>query len=91
MNLRYSPGPWFAADDGTVRGKDYGDGVGNLIAQVALQEVPTERGTNARLISAAPELLHALESLRPFWNDLARAAIAKAHGQPLTEPGRKAA
>lgn len=65
MTAKHTPGPWNVSDSGaTVRGKDWGDGVGNLIAQVALQDPAHERAINARLIAAAPELLVALEGLR---------------------------
>ena len=53
----HTPGPWYPSDSGTVRGKDCGDGIGNLIAECAMQESAPARNNNARLIATAPALL----------------------------------
>ena len=83
-----TPGPWSVAGKGTIRGP----GQSVWVAHVHWQN----RDANARLISAAPDLLAALiglgEAMRNFDGAdarlmqpaalAARAAIAKAQGRP---------
>jgi hypothetical protein len=89
--MAYTPGPWHFYDDSN-------DGKTNRIEITALgktiahiyHSVPEEDLPNARLISAAPDLLEALHSLL-LWNaqpsdddaafEAAHAAIAKAEGK----------
>lgn len=89
MKTDFTPGPW--TQTGTnVRTKD-----GGLICTAANHWADTttplvEKEANARLISAAPELLEALEWLVDDWERVtgrtlpddheAKAAIAKAKG-----------
>ncbi len=78
----YTPGPW-AVISGEVCAAGYGP-----IAHCDRENrntKPVERDANARLISAAPELLEALEAVMQFplnhkANLAAHAAIAKAKG-----------
>ncbi len=89
-----TPGPWVVerADDAYCIAS-----VGNLVVMPSSGEVKHDNTeADARLISAAPDLLEALEMIvaeadsytartgKPVYNwlDQARAAIAKAKGQP---------
>ena len=75
----HTPGPWYPSDSGTVRGKDYGDGIGNLIAECAMQESAPARNNNARLIAAAPTLLSECRLQRRIIEEL-RAELATLKG-----------
>lgn len=88
---KYTPGPWFASEDGEVYSKPSYTSVAMVLMN--------ERGAdNARLIAAAPELLEALKDARsmlsavevsdgedgdPWDRAISRieAAIAKAEGR----------
>jgi hypothetical protein len=86
MTTQHTPGPWRIGDAGfTVFGPPKPGALPETIA-------PVKNRANARLISAAPELLAALEALidrdpAPPLEKIgavyvnARAAIAKARGQ----------
>ena len=88
MNAKHTPGPWiWSAGLSIWRESD-----SQIVSSVACDSVfnPTEEEvSNARLISAAPDLLAALESMvkkidtdkLPISCSLARAAIAKAKGE----------
>jgi len=82
----YTKGPW-----GIMKG-DHGPIIfsgecGRGVAMLARQVTTSERDANAMLISAAPELLEALEWAvdnphdDAYWISQARAAIAKAKGE----------
>ena len=92
MNTKHTPGPWIAHEDAIFQEKPHGE-VSPLICDTINGRKFTgeERGANARLIAAAPELLDALQSLlarvssdiiaNQCWHEeqrAARAAIAKA-------------
>ena len=106
MSAAHTPGPWtysrsdqfgdtrfyIAQQEGAPYTPRYSD-VATLIAETVSLELLTIQEANARLISAAPELLAALEAIMPdaVGNhiggpdtqariDAARAAIAKATG-----------
>lgn len=85
-----TPGPW------TVEAPDERpiilSGDGGMVADMIEREDSRETQANARLISAAPDLLEALEMLRETWTGTSYAqwttemhaadyAIAKARGQ----------
>ena len=89
----YTPGPWFASEDGEV----YSKSSYTSVAMVLMNESGPD---NARLIAAAPDLLEALKLFvseyvelvesgdAGFWDaeseekvKKARAAIAKAEGR----------
>ena len=79
---KHTPGPWTAREPN-------GPGMGWRVGPAWLGEAPwsEETSANARLIAAAPDMLAALELLLPYLEDCrmdseARAAIAKAKGQP---------
>lgn len=88
MNAKHTPGPWiWSAGLSIWRESD-----SQIVSSVACDSVfnPTEEEvSNARLISAAPDLLAALEAMiakidadkLPISCSLARAAIAKAKGE----------
>ena len=88
MTHTHTPGPWIA-ECNCIR-SEQGNQRFDLVAIVPLNH--DEWGANARLISAAPELLEALQMLMPqepqeadsydraMW-EAARAAIAKATGK----------
>lgn len=104
---KHTPGPWFSPDGKTIK-QDYRpigltEAAGCIIGAVmggptsgpAFIEVAEEVEANTRLISAAPDLLEALEGLLLAYNDpgntgsthddkveAARAAIAKARVKP---------
>lgn len=92
MSTKHTPGPWIAHEDAIFQEKPHGE-VSPLICDTINGRKFTgeERGANARLIAAAPELLDALQSLlarvssdiiaNQCWHEeqrAARAAIAKA-------------
>lgn len=97
--LRHTPGPWLSTSTGEVM-RGYSQpfaisqsGQPNLVAGVFGDVEGGEEvaKANARLITAAPDLLEALadalkyaefegHAFRP-WHDKARAAIAKARGE----------
>ena len=94
MNTKHTPGPWIAHEGAIFQEKPHGE-VSPLICDTINGRKFTgeERGANARLIAAAPELLDALQSLlarvssdiiaNQCWHEeqrAARAAIAKATG-----------
>ena len=72
-----TPLPWIAMHygDGTVRTRNnWGDGVGNLVAESASQEHPVAKVANAYYIAHAanayPKLVEALRTVLPaLWND----------------------
>lgn len=82
--MSHTPGPWATDDDGYIIAPGRG-----LIGYPARVPDSDERGPNARLMGAAPELLAALEALLDAIEDQrvthgdcnqGRAAIAKARG-----------
>jgi hypothetical protein len=92
---KHTPGPWYWDDEDALPWTDY-DGVehapflvdrnGRYVMTGSDIRIPKE--ANARLISAAPELLEALKELRDWYKDAtglpavaANAAIAKAEGR----------
>lgn len=87
----HTPGPWSVNDDTDISGveNDPKNGcVGPVdVAHVYLRTVPGRTEANARLISAAPDLLEALQNLenddgsipKHAW-DMVQNAIAKAIG-----------
>ena len=88
---RHTPGPWgrIIADGYTVRHPQIYSGTGPVANATWLGDGRVdELNANARLISAAPDLLAALEALLDYENgiqkakaeQMARAAIAKAGG-----------
>lgn len=97
---KHTPGPWKVSklDGRTINGKAYRNLEGNLVtpAIASIKERTGETEANARLISAAPELLEALKWLNAEFecrdddfggalftrNDFERVrrAIAKAEG-----------
>lgn len=101
----HTPGPWIHRVDDFVDGSKYlitdSDGDAVAVASPLVDKEGVSRGdfperdANARLISAAPQLLGALMAIlaeaktisyhapfmKDFWND-ARAAIAEATGRP---------
>lgn len=97
MNTRHTPGPWTAVEKfgvfGSVKGgviREYTNGTSQdqlfMVCSVHDDNGGNEAtNANARLISAAPDLLEALKGLLLFPNNprenlKARAAIAKATG-----------
>jgi hypothetical protein len=91
MEKKYTPGPWDIIRAGAAL-MIYGP-VGQRICKILFPEISAEREANAHLISAAPELLEALESLIENYKRVdglgfeslpvgtALAAIRKAHGE----------
>jgi hypothetical protein len=91
MNAQHTPGPWVAWDDGVTVGIETDDGNPIAVAEVIDNSDWADEGqmrADQALITAAPDLLAALENLvnsfekhRPkeFWV-AARIAIAKATG-----------
>ena len=103
MTIKHTPGPWTVDEhqgngDLVVRSLDSDDIVANCQSDsyglAEQREMEMERAANAQLMSAAPELLAALEEITELiqWSesggeeerayDAARAAIAKAEGMP---------
>ena len=93
MSAKHTPGPWEHTGQGDIVGKeDNGYGLGYVdVCSVYLRTVRGRTNANARLISAAPELLDALTEIVAAadgdgWKQLdatfaaARVAIAKATG-----------
>lgn len=63
---QYTPGPWFIANDGSVRAPYRGHQPGIGIAKMmcfGAHDVHMAKEANARLIAAAPDLLAALEAM----------------------------
>jgi len=95
MTNKHTQGPWFCSISADERFKfriETGNGVCVAVASPLTDRADSpERYDNARLIAAAPCLLEALEyalnqemPLECFWSffeDMARAAIAKAKGE----------
>ncbi len=100
MGIKHTPGPWrVSSESPRIIKKDYraiGSDAGFLIASTmghdksGFYASEQEADANALLITAAPELLEALEELLaatqhlepcPATADKARAAIAKAKGE----------
>jgi hypothetical protein len=97
MEVKHTPGPWRVSD--TINRRINIRNAGNQLGESAICMLPEgrierERGANARLIAAAPELLAALEwAMSQIDDDLdldhqnavsaARAAIAKAKGERI--------
>ena len=99
MDMKYTPGPWaysrwdergetrfyIAQQDGAPYTPNYSD-VATLIAETVFLERRAIQEANARLISAAPELLAVLQEVLVLipdtyeTKDHALAAIAKATG-----------
>lgn len=93
---KHTPGPWFSMDDrdGNIRGLRgrHGPESVNVVNWNGISRASSANGqANARLISAAPELLEALEAITALYDTdegcrsipeytAARAAIAKAKG-----------
>jgi hypothetical protein len=79
MTTLHTPGPW-GQSNGIVFAP-----TGAAIAKIYKQQSPTVTRDNARLISAAPDLLDALDTIAMGNTDpdrmieIARAAIAKAN------------
>jgi hypothetical protein len=102
MTHKHTQGPWIYTTDEDWDGAHIMDKHGRIVADCQGCDIPgacgevgtDEAKANARLISAAPDLLEALEMLMPFapnhftecqytkavWQDAAK-AIAKARGQ----------
>lgn len=97
---KHTPGPWVFGKTTRQDQRLILGGPGRkYVASVTVQQIPrpmgiadeSEREANARLITAAPEMLEALEELlslpnkqRPqqVWEE-ARVAVAKARGEKL--------
>lgn len=64
-NSKYTPGPWTVGGQKIVQDPRNGANIGTQVIETSLGEIELIDGTNeqdynARLIAAAPELLHAL-------------------------------
>lgn len=90
MTTQHTPGEWKAYPlfDALRHPKGYAISslpTGDFIATVEETEPPSLALANARLIAAAPKLLHALQGIlngdSPNWVDVAKTAIAKATGK----------
>ena len=73
MTTKHTPGPWAVRYDYVVQAPSFDGGRLVPVAQpYGVNSDGTDLFANARLISAAPELLEALESLLPMladWHD----------------------
>lgn len=92
MSAKHTPGPWTTDPEGHIRAPYPNHAPGISIARMTCfgaHDVHMAMGANAALISAAPDMLAALEYIMawgPDWRaDTARAmgnaAIAKAKGE----------
>jgi len=82
---KHTPGPWAVADVGEVVVCATGRTLCDVYSSPATGDEQAD--ADAHLIAAAPDMLAALELLLPYLEDCrmdseARAAIAKAKGQP---------
>ena len=82
----HTPGPWTVSEDQAPNMGACIDAVNGVLIAEASGDNEENQAANARIISAAPDLLAALESLtHPRADDsdidMAREAIAKARGQ----------
>lgn len=95
MDVKYTPGPWMKSTHGGISKYSIWSSSGQHIADTnTTKSIGFERcAANASLIAAAPDLLEALQALMDdnsaldgmYWADCcdkARAAIAKATGEP---------
>lgn len=82
MKNTHTPGPWRIGDGESSR-VYLVNGPDGAIGEVVYADA--RNPADARLIAAAPDLLAALEecvsTLRPYYRNIARAAIAKARGE----------
>lgn len=99
---KHTPGPWAFDDDGDVYSTRFEDcrGGGNLIclAPEGWEDSMSYWPANARLIAAAPDMIHALQLADAALSGAnmnmkvietkVRAAIAKALGKPATDAPR---
>ncbi len=92
MSAKHTPGPWTTDPEGHIRAPYPNHAPGISIARMTCfgaHDVHMAMGANASLISAAPDLLAALEYIMAWDSDwtveqartMARAAIAKAKGE----------
>lgn len=94
MTTKHTPGPWAVRYDYVVQAPSFDDGRLVPVAQpYGVNSDGTDLFANARLISAAPELLDAAKNFVEWFKcgrigdrpeaelDAARAAIAKATGE----------
>lgn len=97
MSAQHTPGPWrwWATVSGARVAGHPADGSKNFVCDVLVPEKAVSYEANARLISAAPDLLEALKMLLSYTLaceamlnakpagqiDIARAAISKATGE----------
>jgi len=100
MRAKHTPGPWSVKSDpchfdtlsSVVGGRDNGKGWTPLMVEIGGLANVDEQEANARLVSAAPDLLSALEDLYEVTPDneggvlgaacrMARYAISKATGK----------
>lgn len=92
MNAKHTPGPWRIGTPPPNGQQTIGTDQGLMVA-VATTGAGVQTKANAHLIAAAPDLLEALQALMDdnsaldgmYWADCcdkARAAIAKATGEP---------
>lgn len=65
-HLKHTPGPWRFDECGEVVGGKYGSPVCELPPASMLAGSITEHSANARLITAAPDLLEALAMVRDY-------------------------
>ena len=102
MTIQHTPGPWLIAGETTVyalqhagyrKGEEQFEN--RFSASVQGAHTPhAEHVATARLIAAAPDLLRELQSMVGFFSGYqgmqlrdAKAAIAKATGEPVAEGG----
>lgn len=92
MNGKHTPGPWVIDDEGHIRAPYPNHAPGISVARMTCfgaHDVHMAKDANARLISAAPDMLEALRYIVEWkatgWDpekarDMATAAIRKATG-----------
>lgn len=84
--MSHTPSPWIhkasANDGGLIHGPKTGNNISNSIASVHHREDQAEFSANAALISAAPDMLAALETLRG-WCDKNINGVPREYGMAM--------
>lgn len=87
MNTKHTPGPWSIHKRGPAERYEVQHGIPGNGSPICVTFCGSQQEANARLIAAAPELLHVLQIVSdevrlgvPISIEFVRAAIAKAAG-----------
>lgn len=83
---KHTSGPWAVSADGLIYGVQYETPIARLAAHSLMAGSIIERGANAHVITAAPEMLEVLEWALPYVERIRDAeriknVIAKAKGE----------